>query len=70
MDEQEIIKAFPCVHDKHLQEGMNLRDWFAGQIVSGITTNAGRNAFEFSKVKDIAEFSYELADAMMKARGE
>lgn len=59
------MKAFPAVHDKHLQEGMDLRDYFAAKIVGGVLSN--------SNIKDmpdteLAELAYSLADAMMEAR--
>ena len=46
------------------QGGMTLRDWFAGQAVSGLYAD---NDFIRSHV-DAAKCSYALADAMLKAR--
>lgn len=55
--------------------GMSLRDWFAGQIINGIVSNreqwlaymADRGATPAEAY--VAEVSYDLADAMLKARG-
>jgi hypothetical protein len=47
-------------------EGMTLRDWFAGQAISGILINLdgmGSN-------KELAEFAYDIADAMIEKKGE
>ena len=44
--------------------GMDLRDYFAGQIIVGFLAN---NKTDYSS-KLIVELAYELADAMMKVR--
>ena len=47
------------------QEGMSLRDWFAGQALAGYfgsPTTQHRNA------TDCASYIYEMADAMIAAR--
>lgn len=47
------------------QDGMSLRDWFAGQAVVGIIASEG----ESRTPSDIAaKRAYEVADAMLKAR--
>ena len=51
------------------QEGMTLRDWFAGQIIMGNIARA-KPGYEFSSNKELAKLSYEMADAMLKAREE
>jgi len=43
--------------------GMTLRDWFAGQALSGVF-----GSFDGWGTSDIAEMSYEIADAMIEAR--
>jgi len=43
--------------------GMTLRDWFAGQALSGVF-----RSFDGWGASDIAELSYEIADAMIEAR--
>lgn len=45
-------------------QGMTLRDWFAGQYVSGILSGGAA----FDTPKRIADEAYEIADAMMEAR--
>jgi hypothetical protein len=47
-----------------VEYGMDLRDYFAGQIIVGFLAN---NKTDYSS-KLIVELAYELADAMMKAR--
>jgi len=63
------MKAYPFLH-KHpttgettLAQGMDLRDYFAGLAMQDFMTS--RDTLEY---EDIAQFSYELADAMMKQR--
>lgn len=51
------------------QEGMTLRDYFAAKAMAGILVNTERNEFSFSETGKIASKAYELADAMLKARG-
>lgn len=67
-----LIKAFP----NHRSEGMDLRDYFAAQALTGAqiwdAVLNGRNpVFEGSDgpIK-LAEVAYAVADAMMKARGQ
>jgi len=64
--------AFPlCVPDyhgdrPHLQNGMSLRDWFAGQALAAMTA-----APDYSKGpcdQSMAERAYVIADAMIAAR--
>lgn len=49
------------------QEGMSLRDYFAGQAVAGLLSD--KNFFLANPNNGIALTCYELADAMLKARG-
>ena len=62
------MKAFPVKgwngHEETINEGMDLRDYFAGQIIIGFLAN---NKTDYSS-KLIVELAYELADAMMKVR--
>jgi hypothetical protein len=46
--------------------GMSLRDWFAGQALSGIMSNSG--SFASMSDSQVAETSYSAADAMLAAR--
>ena len=73
--------AFPLqVHaspNSEIQEGMTLRDWFAGQALAGIVsgdwamaiTDAGQTAGLRSEAS-IALGAYEIADAMLAARNQ
>jgi hypothetical protein len=53
------------------QEGMSLRDYFAGQALAGISAgywgNPGRSGLS---PQDLAAEAYALADAMIKERNE
>lgn len=67
-------QAFPVPADDnagwHSQEGMSLRDWFAGQTaasISGALTGAGRATAPKDAIM-VAKASYTLADAMIAAR--
>ncbi|MCO8052281.1 MULTISPECIES: hypothetical protein [Proteus] len=55
-------KQFPSHRDE-------LRDKFAMAAMNGILVNTERNQFSFSETGEIASKAYELADAMLKARG-
>ena len=46
---------------------MSLRDWFAGQIANGMAAHSGTMGTPFGP-GDIAQRSYEVADAMLAAR--
>lgn len=59
----ETPYAFPS-ENRPWQEGMELRDWFAGQALAGLIAN-GRT----SMMTDvIAQQAYMMAEAMMEAR--
>lgn len=53
--------------------GMSLRDWFAGQALR-VADNAARDCVKAGAVEPhkapqlIAEFAYDIADAMLAAR--
>jgi len=51
--------------NSEIQHGMSLRDWFAGQVLSGIMANTdwSENCHE-----SIASAAYDNADAMLAAR--
>jgi hypothetical protein len=60
------IPAFPRPHSgstQYAQEGMTLRDYFAAKALQA----ASNRAIAFTR-KEIAEWSYLIADEMMKAR--
>jgi len=52
--------AFPCLGD----DGMALRDWFAGMALSGMT----HKGLEIYDLKEIVQACYTLSDMMMKER--
>lgn len=63
--------AFP--HENHLSHrGMSLRDYFAAKAMQGILSDenfhyaAWDNSLDW--VEHVANYSYEMADAMLKAR--
>ena len=47
------------------EDGMSLRDWFAGQYVSGVT---GRQDPPYDDFESLAEMSYKVADSMLAER--
>ena len=52
------------------QEGMTLRDWFAGQALVGVAQEyLHRNGFHGDTLfENLATHSYRIADAMLAAR--
>jgi hypothetical protein len=65
------MKAYPYMH-KHptsgqttISEGMDLRDYFAGQALQGLLASDVQDTINVFVYK-----SYELADLMMKQRKE
>ena len=58
-------KAFPNPHLRD-DSGMTLRDYFAARALQGML--ASGNLPKTMPDADIAECSYNLADAMLKAR--
>jgi hypothetical protein len=64
--------AFPVPEENRLSngtycnEGMSLRDWFAGQALSGQLANRYQDQYGEGQQ---ARRAYEYADAMIAARG-
>ena len=58
--------AFP-LHgiDGVIADGMSLRDYYAGQSITGICPGSGVDSTDVEK---IAMWAYRLADAMLKER--
>ena len=56
------MKAFPKMNEKQpsFQDGMDLRDWFAGHVLSKLIGGAD--------MKHVVEAAYKWADAMMEQR--
>ena len=48
------------------EDGMTLRDYFAGQALAGIASDPDIDI----SIYDRAKWSYRMADAMLEARGE
>lgn len=66
--------AFPhSTIDGHTEYGMTLRDYFAGQALAGIAANSYTpwtpDAADISD-ETLAKSAYDLADAMLAARGD
>ena len=67
--------AFPseqgCTPDglwnQTFERGMSLRDWIAGQIAAGMAAHSGTSGISYGP-GEIAGRSYEVADALLKAR--
>ena len=63
--------AFPCHPgiENPLYDGMTLRDYFAAKAMQAILSEDPdyHQKYEFI---DLADFSYQVADAMLKARQE
>ena len=53
--------------------GMTLRDYFAAKAMQGLIAREGSGAFDFASFpKDpwrVAQWAYQVADEMLKARG-
>jgi len=65
------ISAFP-INTNGICEpecGMTLRDYFAAQVAAGLAAYSGTEGISFGPY-NIAGRSYEVADAMMRARKE
>lgn len=59
--------AFPSETMLGWESGMTLRDYFAAKAMTGLLT--AEIVGEYSN-EHVAEISYRIADAMMKARAE
>ncbi len=67
------MKAFPNLDYHLLNQGMDLRDYFAAQALTGAqiwdAVLNGRNSVLIGDgANKLAEVAYSVADAMMKAR--
>ena len=60
--------AFPHGDPTHGgEDGMTLRDYFAGRAMQSYLLDKDRDSFTFEQW---AQASYEMADAMLEARGD
>lgn len=64
MSEEHGGPAFPCKTPGEYYTGMSLRDWFAGQALTGMELGKGDSFTER------AALAYEYADAMLKERAK
>ena len=67
------MKAFPTTIDNEGyqidHQGMDLRDYFAAKAMQAIITRADDKSSEIDEaVMWVGYYSYQIADAMMKAR--
>ena len=62
--EGEVIKPGHQVH----YGGITVRDYFASAVMQGVLSN-GSTKFNEGWMKGLAKGSYEIADAMLEARG-
>lgn len=58
--------AFPVTYPMS-QQGMTLRDWFAGQALLGYAANPNVG-WHITSVKSMAKGFFDMADAMIKER--
>lgn len=63
------LRAFPMAFygEQFIQEGMTLRDYFAGHIAMGMAAFSGTAGLSYGP-EEIAGRSYQVADAMLKVR--
>lgn len=65
--------AFPqnewCFRRGDGSEGMSLRDWFAGKALAGLASNCDEAGLSSWCAAPLADRAYEIADAMIAARG-
>lgn len=59
----------------HYNEGMSLRDWFAGMAMQGIAMYERSQGTVYenlsvASLRDSAQMAYQLADAMLAERGK
>lgn len=66
------MKAFPTatlIHDEVIHTGgMDLRDYFAAKAIQGILASDPDDPDHEDGLLAVAILSYDIADAMMKAR--
>ena len=61
--------AFPTSPSSGSEDGMTLRDWFAGQSLSGLVAWAEHHDVMIpAAIEDLPRAAYNLADAMLKER--
>ena len=63
------FEANDCTYKHESKEGMTLRDYFAAKAMQSGLVVVGNQGFRDGHIKGIAKTSYEIADAMLAARG-
>ena len=65
-------KAFPVINERHSDEGMDLRDYFAAKamesIILGLNVSPFRSYDEQDALDIVAKESYKYAEALVKER--
>ena len=56
--------AFPSPN--HSAQGLSIRDWFAGQVLANIWGDGWQSTVGY--IPGLAEYAYQVADAMLKER--
>lgn len=65
------MKVFPIVDKSYYNEGMDLRDYFAAKAMQAIITRCDERSSEIEHIDSwVGDYSYVVADAMMKERKE
>lgn len=67
-DRPDNPRAFPSSAIDDRLGGMTLRDWIAGQALSGLLSNCDNTGLNSWTVRDAAERAYDAADALMAER--
>ena len=67
MSEKDGGPAYPSEYSWRTNQGMTLRDWFAGKALSGITRMLNDPMIPASAC---AQMAYHLADEMLKERAK
>jgi len=74
MHENNTLKAALLESERRLDNGLTIRDQFAGLAMQGLISSPTMGDPDLHNsaeewIKDITETAYEFADAMLKARG-
>ena len=70
------VPMFSIGHAKYeaQQQGLTLRDYFAAKAMQGLIARESTGAFNFETYPDdpwrVALWAYDVADQMLKARGQ
>ena len=67
MTEEEFLKQIVAFPSGQYKLGMTLRDYFAAKAMQSLIINTDKNS-AFEADLWVGNMSYEIADAMLKAR--